>query len=106
MEKTFHVYILAGEPGVLYTGMTNHLLRRIAEHKQTKVRGFTQNYNVTKPVWFEAHSGPNSAIAREKQIKSWSRKKKIALIEAMNPGWEDLSERLTSKPSALDFCLK
>ena len=84
MDRTFHVYILAGESGVLYTGMTNNLLRRIWEHKQKKIPGFTQKYNVTKLVWFEAHGRATSAIAREKQIKGWGRTKKVALIEATN----------------------
>jgi putative endonuclease len=94
MERTFHVYILAGKSGVLYTAMTNNLTPRIMEHKQKKIPGFTSKYNVTNLVWFEAHGGAISAIAREKQIKGWSRAKKVALIEAMNPHWEDLTEIL------------
>jgi putative endonuclease len=101
MDRTFHVYILAGESGVLYTGMTNNLMRRIVEHKQKKIPGFTSKYNVTKLVWFEAHGRAVSAIAREKQIKGWSRAKKVALIEAMNPHWKDLTEILqTDSPPA------
>jgi putative endonuclease len=94
IDRTFHVYMLAGESGVLYTGMTNNLMRRIGEHKQKKIAGFTSKYNVTKLVWFEAHGRATSAIAREKQIKGWSRAKKVALIEAMNPLWKDLTEIL------------
>jgi putative endonuclease len=94
MDRTFHVYILAGDSGVVYTGMTNNLMRRISEHKQKKIPGFTQKYNVTKLVWFEAHGRATSAIAREKQIKGWSRTKKLALVEAKNPHWKDLTEML------------
>ena len=94
MDKTFHVYLLASDSGVLYTGMTNDLARRIREHKEKKVPGFTQKYNVTKLIWFEAHGRATSAIAREKQIKGWSRAKKIALIEASNPHWKELSDLL------------
>ena len=102
MDRTFHVYILASESGVLYTGMTNHLIRRITEHKQRKVLGFTQKYNVTKLAWFEAHGTATSSIGREKQIKGWSRAKKIALIEAMNPRWKDLTEILQRNSALFD----
>lgn len=91
MDRIFHVYIMAGKSGVLYTGITNNLLRRVAEHKQKQTPGFTQKYNVTNLVWYEAHGKATSAISREKQIKGWSRAKKVALIEAMNPHWKDLA---------------
>ena len=74
--------------------MTNDLTRRIREHKEKKTPGFTQKYNVTKLVWFEIHGRATSAIAREKQIKGWSRAKKIALFEAANPHWKDISDLL------------
>jgi putative endonuclease len=92
MDRTFHVYILAGKSGVLYTGVTNNLVRRVWEHKKRKIPGFTQKYNVTNLVWYEVHGRATSAIVREKQIKAWRRSKKVALIEAMNPQWKDLSE--------------
>jgi len=82
---------MAGKSGVLYTGITNNLLRRVAEHKQKQTPGFTQKYNLTNLVWYEAHGKATSAISREKQIKGWSRAKKVALIEAMNPHWKDLA---------------
>lgn len=88
--KTYFVYILAGKSGVLYTGITSYLLRRVADHRQKKMPGFTQRYDVTKLVWFEPHGAPTSAIAREKEIKSWRRSKKIALVESQNPDWRDL----------------
>jgi putative endonuclease len=94
MDKTFHVYILAGKSGVLYTGVTSNLPRRLAQHRQKKIPGFTRKYGVTKLVRFEEHGRAASAIAREKQIKAWRRAKRLALIEAVNPHWKDLSERL------------
>ena len=94
MDKHFHVYILAGKSAVLYTGMTNDLTRRFFEHWQRRTPGFTQKYGVTKLVWFEPHGRAQSAIAREKEIKGWRRSKKIALIEATNPHWQDLSHLL------------
>ena len=94
MDRVFHVYILAGKSGVLYTGMTNNLVHRVHQHKQRQVPGFTQKYNVTQLVWFETHGRATSAIEREKQIKAWRRSKKVALIEAANPQWKDLSDGL------------
>jgi putative endonuclease len=94
MGGTFYVYILAGESAVLYTGMTNHLARRMREHREKKIPGFTKDYNVTKLVWFEVHGTAGSAIAREKQIKRWARAKKIALVQEFNPHWRDLSEEV------------
>jgi len=75
---------------VLYTGVTNNLLRRVYEHREKLIEGFTSRYNVTKLVYFENHVDPLSAIQREKQIKGGSRKKKIQLIERKNPNWHDL----------------
>jgi putative endonuclease len=94
-ERTFFVYILAGKSGVLYTGITNHLPRRVSEHKQKKMPAFTQKYGVTRLVWFELYGTALSAIAREKEIKSWRRSKKIALIQTKNPTWRDLSASVT-----------
>jgi len=94
MERTFHVYILASESGVLYAGMTSNLVRRVQEHQAKKIPGFARTYNVTKLVWFETHGRASSAIGREKQIKTWARWKKVALIETSNPRWKDLSAEL------------
>jgi putative endonuclease len=77
---------------VLYTGVTNDLNRRMYEHKNKVIKGFTQKYNVSKLVYFEETTDAYSAISREKQIKGGSRAKKIALIETINPDWKDLSE--------------
>jgi len=78
--------------GMLYTGVTNDLLRRVYAHKNKKVKGFTSHYNLTKLVYFESTDDVTAAIACEKQIKGWLRKKKVALIETMNKEWKDLSE--------------
>ncbi|MFY9803534.1 MAG: GIY-YIG nuclease family protein [Candidatus Acidiferrales bacterium] len=97
MEKAFNtksycVYILASASGVLYVGMTNSLVRRVFQHKQKRIAGFTQKYNVTRLVHYEVFEDVHAAIRREKRIKAWRREKKIALIEAANPRWVDLSE--------------
>jgi putative endonuclease len=92
MKNRFWVYIVASKTGTLYTGMTSNLDRRIAEHKQHTVPGFTSKYNCTRLLWSEEHSDVRAAITREKQIKGWLRSKKIALIESLNPHWEDLAE--------------
>ncbi len=78
--------------GVLYTGVTNNIDRRVSEHKSKEFPGFTRRYNVTRLVYFEEFGSPSDAIAREKQIKGWSRKKKLDLIRSENPTWRDLSE--------------
>ena len=88
----YHVYILASATGVLYTGITNFLERRVWQHKQKLVDGFTKQYGVTRLVYYEPHGLPKSAIRREKQIKSWRREKKLALIRSMNPKFRDLSD--------------
>jgi len=91
-DKQYYVYIMTNRSKTLYTGVTGNLIRRVYEHKNKLVDGFTRRYNITKLVYYETTSEITSAIAREKQIKGWLRKKKIALIESMNPEWKDLSE--------------
>ncbi len=87
----YYVYILASKRnGTLYIGMTNNLRRRVSEHKEKKVPGFTQKYNVTILVYFEEYDDPRYAIEREKVLKGWLRKKKIALIESINPQWMEI----------------
>ena len=86
------VYIMTNSSGTLYVGMTNNLQRRVYEHKYNLIEGFTKKYNVTRLVYFEETGDVQSAIAREKEIKKWRRSKKIALIESLNPKWQDLSE--------------
>lgn len=88
----YFVYIMTSRSGVLYTGVTNDVIRRVQEHKTKKTGGFTAKYNIDRLVYCESTDSIESAIIREKQIKGWSRKKKIALIESMNPDWNDLSQ--------------
>ena len=85
------VYILASKSRVLYTGITRHLWRRVWEHKNNVFPGFTSRYRVHRLVYFETFKYVGNAIKQEKEIKGWLRAKKIALIEAENPTWEDLS---------------
>jgi len=92
--KDYFVYIMTNKSKTLYTGMTNNLARRDFEHKKKLLEGFTKKYNINKLVYFEVFNNPDDAIRREKQIKGWLRKKKIELIESMNPEWKDLSEGL------------
>ena len=94
MAKQYYVYILTNNSKTLYTGVTNNLIRRIYEHKNKFVEGFSKKYNLTKLVYYEISEDVRSAIAREKQIKGWLRSKKIKLIESMNPEWKDLSLEL------------
>jgi putative endonuclease len=86
------VYLLASAPnGTLYVGVTSDLVRRVWEHREGLVEGFTKRYGVRRLVYFEVHAEMSSAIAREKQIKKWNRAWKIELVERKNPKWEDLS---------------
>jgi len=89
--KEYYIYILASKRnGTLYVGVTNDLKRRIYEHKEELIEGFTKKYNVKDLVYYEITSDVNSAISREKQMKKWERKRKIDLIEKDNPKWLDL----------------
>jgi putative endonuclease len=89
--KTYYVYIVASASRTLYTGVTNNLERRVLQHQRKVQPGFTAHYNINRLVYFETFSEILDVIAREKQIKSWGRVKKIALIEANNRDWNDLS---------------
>jgi len=96
-NKQYCVYILTNSRhSVLYTGVTNDLLRRVSEHKNKTGNGFTKRYNVDQLVYFECGDDIHVAIAREKQIKAGSRQDKIDLINSMNPEWKDLSEEFWS----------
>jgi putative endonuclease len=87
----YYVYIMTNKSRTLYVGVTNNLERRVFEHKQKLVPGFTSKYNITRLVYYETTSSAESAIAREKQIQGWLRAKKIALVTASNSEWQDLS---------------
>ncbi len=90
-DHTYFLYILASRRnGTLYIGVTNHLLRRVQEHREGLVPGFTKKYGVKLLVYFEVHNDINVAIAKEKRMKRWLRCWKIELIETKNPQWQDL----------------
>ena len=91
-NKTFYIYIMASKSGTLYVGMTNNIKRRVFEHKNHLIPGFTDKYTVDRLLYVETFANPASAINREKQIKAWRREKKVKLIDSQNPAWNDLSE--------------
>ena len=93
-ERTYFVYILASRSRNVYTGMTNHLARRMQEHQDGLAPGFASRYKIQRLVHFEIFHEVRTAINREKEIKGWRREKKIALIDRVNPTWEDLSRDL------------
>ena len=96
MEKQFVVYILASRRnGTLYVGVTSDLVKRVWEHRQGFVDGFTKEYGARTLVWYEMHDTAESAITREKQLKKWNRAWKVRLIEEVNPYWNDLYSNLT-----------
>jgi putative endonuclease len=90
-EKRYYVYILASKNRVLYVGVTGFLMARVLQHKSGEWEGFTQRYKVNRLVYYEVFQYVNNAIARESEIKKWRREKKVALLEADNPTWEDLA---------------
>ena len=91
-DHNYYVYIMASNSGTLYIGVTNNLERRISEHKQELMEGFTKKYNCKKLIYYEHFFNVNDAINREKVLKGWTRKKKQNLIQTINPKWKDLSE--------------
>ncbi|MCB9209769.1 MAG: GIY-YIG nuclease family protein [Ignavibacteriales bacterium] len=94
--KTYYVYIMTNKSNsVLYIGMTNDLIRRIYEHKNKILKGFSSKYNCTKLVYFESSTEIISIINREKEIKKWRREKKNTLIASINPNWNDLSDHIS-----------
>ena len=99
MTKTYYVYILASKRnGTLYIGVTNDLERRLYEHKNNLVDGFTKRYSVHNLVYYEDVNDVNAALQREKQLKRWTRKWKVELIEKINPEWRDLAEDFILNP--------
>jgi putative endonuclease len=97
MKKTYFVYIMSNVSKMLYTGVTNDLEHRIFQHKTKEADGFTKKYNLHRLVYFEALGDIREAIAREKQIKGCLRRKKVALIESVNPDWKDLTPEWMNK---------
>ena len=95
MEKIFCVYMMASRRnGTLYTGVTSDLVKRVYEHREGSVDGFTKEYAVKTLVWYEVHEDALSAISREKQIKAWKRGWKLKMIEQRNPEWRDLYQEI------------
>ena len=95
MNKQPAVYILASKRnGTLYIGVTSNLVKRIWEHRNNLVEGFTERYGVHNLVWYELHESMESAIQREKRLKEWKRRWKMQMIEKVNPNWEDLYFRI------------
>ena len=99
--RNYWVYILASRSRRLYIGVTSHLQRRLAQHKEKTIDGFTKRYNIDRLVHFEETTDIHSALAREKQIKGWRREKKVLLIEEKNPSWDDLSVSWSTADSSL-----
>lgn len=91
-EHRYFVYIAASRTRVLYIGITSNIEGRLRQHKTRSFAGFTADYNCNRLVWFEVFDDVRRAIAREKQLKGWTRSKNLALIEKLNPSWVDLSE--------------
>lgn len=101
-DHAYFVYMLAsGRYGTLYIGVTNDLLRRVTEHREGLVPGFTRRYGVKRLVWYEQHADIRDAITREKTLKRWRRDWKIALLEAENPHWTDFYPALASNGSRI-----
>ena len=93
--KAFYVYMMTNRSRVvLYTGITNSLMRRVWQHQKSEIESFTKTYKVNRLFYYERFSDPRDAIAREKEIKGWRREKKNALVERMNPKWADLAPML------------
>ena len=96
MGKQFYVYILASKRnGTLYTGVTSNLIKRIWQHKNELLEGFSKKYKVKNLVYYEVHNNVGSALTREKQIKKWRRAWKLRLIEEKNPEWKDLYKEIS-----------
>jgi len=90
MRRKYWVYIATNKSNTLYTGMTNDLVRRMHEHRNKLIRGFTTRYNINKLVYYQEFNNPEAAIVSEKKIKGWTRMKKIELIKSVNPTFQDL----------------
>lgn len=96
MGQQFFVYLMTNPNNtVIYTGMTNKLARRVSEHKEKMIEGFTKKYNVVKLVYYEIYKDSYSAIEREEQFKAGSRREKVKLVEQNNPEWKDLSSEIS-----------
>jgi putative endonuclease len=97
--KNYYVYIPFNHTRMLYIGVTSDLLRRLSEHRLKVVPGFTSRYGIDMLAYYEVFPDPTSAIRREKQLKGWTRARKVELVQSVNPGWEDLSLTLYERPA-------
>jgi putative endonuclease len=94
-DRQYYVYMMSNQPyGTLYVGITNDLVRRVWEHKNGFVDGFTDRHELKRVVWYEIHGSAYEAIRREKLIKKWHRDWKVNRVQEMNPGWEDLYSKI------------
>ncbi len=91
-DRIYATYILSSRSRILYVGSTSDLIRRMYQHRTRVIKGFTQQYDVTRLVYYEQTSNARAAVEREQEIKGWRREKKVRLIESVNPGWLDLAE--------------
>jgi putative endonuclease len=104
--KFSYVYLVTNKPrGVLYIGVTTDLVRRVSEHRQSLIPGFSKRYNCTRLVWYEVHEDVRAAIQREKSLKRWYREWKIALVEESNPSWRDLFFEMSGLAPDADVAL-
>jgi putative endonuclease len=101
-EKRYYVYIMASRSLTLYTGVTGDIYHRALQHKAGEIEGFTKRYHINRLVYYETFMYVNNALAREKQIKAWTRAKRLALIKTINPAWQDLAEDW-GKPTKLQI---
>ncbi|MGH7985968.1 MAG: GIY-YIG nuclease family protein [Candidatus Binataceae bacterium] len=99
MGDTYYVYIMSSKSGVLYIGSTNDLERRVIEHKSGLLGGFTKKYRVTRLVYFEEFDEPALMVARERQLKGWTRRRELELIHQQNPAMSDYARRTARGPS-------
>jgi putative endonuclease len=99
MSRKYHVYIMSSKSGVLYIGSTRDLDRRVFEHKQSLLDGFTKQYRVTRLVYVEEFDNPGEMVRRERQLKGWTRRRKLELIYTQNPEMADYARRTTRDPS-------
>ncbi len=96
MEKHFYVYIMTNKKhGTMYIGVTSNIIKRIWEHKNHVVKGFTEKYNLDKLVYYEVHDNAESAIRKEKRLKEWQRLWQVDLVDKFNPEWHDLYDSIT-----------
>jgi putative endonuclease len=101
-EKRYYVYIMASRSLTFYTGVTGDIYNRTLQHKAGEIEGFTKKYHVNRLVYYETFKYVNNALAREKQIKAWTRAKRLALIKTMSPTWQDLADDW-GKPTKLQI---